>query len=83
METQAMKTYVINVRWDDEAKVWWCSSDDIVGLVTEAATFPELIERVKAIAPELLELNATETDDQPASLLFNSLHIEPFQARVH
>jgi predicted RNase H-like HicB family nuclease len=50
--------FVVTAEWDDEAGVWVATSDDIPGLVTEAATLDALLERVMAVAPELLEDNA-------------------------
>jgi len=44
-------------RWDAEPKVWWAESEDLPGLVTEASTIPELIQRVMDVAPELIEDN--------------------------
>jgi predicted RNase H-like HicB family nuclease len=53
-----MKKLFVNAQWDDEASVWVATSDDIPGLVTEAASLDGLLERVLAVAPELLEENA-------------------------
>lgn len=47
----------IRAEWDGEAQVWVATSDDVPGLVTEAATIEDLIERLRAIIPELMELN--------------------------
>jgi predicted RNase H-like HicB family nuclease len=52
------KTYTVNAAWDDEARVWVATSDDVPGLVTEARTLDVLVERVRAVAPELLDDNA-------------------------
>lgn len=52
------KTYTVSAAWDDEAKVWVATSDDVPGLVTEARTLDALVERVHAVAPELLDDNA-------------------------
>ena len=52
------KTYTVSAAWDDEAKVWVATSDDLPGLVTEARTLDALVERVHAVAPELLDDNA-------------------------
>lgn len=52
------KTYTVTAAWDDEAKVWVATSDDVPGLVTEARTLDALVERVHAVAPELLDDNA-------------------------
>jgi hypothetical protein len=43
--------------WDEEARVWVATSDDVTGLAIEAATMEALIERLKVVIPELLELN--------------------------
>jgi hypothetical protein len=55
---------VVRVRahWDDDAQVWWAESDDVPGLATEAATFEELGENVRSIAPDLLSINKGVTD---------------------
>ncbi len=52
----------VNALWDEEAKVWVASSDDIPGLVTEAASLDKLLERIIAVAPELLADNVSSTD---------------------
>lgn len=76
-----MKSYVVNVRWDTEAGVWWAESSDIPGLVSEAKTFPELIQRVTAVAPELIELN-DDDDGDDGTLVFNSVHVETLRAHL-
>jgi predicted RNase H-like HicB family nuclease len=56
-----MKERELNIRvicrWDADPKVWWAESDDLPGLVTEAPTIPELIQKVMDVAPELIEDN--------------------------
>ena len=47
----------VHAEWDDEALVWVASSDDVPGLVTEAATTEELIVKLKVMIPELMALN--------------------------
>ncbi len=49
--------YSINITWDEESFVWIATSEDIPGLVLESGSADALIERVKAAAPELLEMN--------------------------
>ena len=49
--------YVVNFEWDDEAKVWIATSDDINGLVLEAESLDDLMQRVRTAAPEIIELN--------------------------
>ena len=58
-----MKKLLVTAQWDDEAKVWVATSQDIPGLVTEAPTLDALLERVLAVAPELLEDNAHLVDE--------------------
>lgn len=43
--------------WDDEAGVFVAESDDVPGLVAEAATVELLLEKLKVLIPELLEAN--------------------------
>ena len=47
----------INVQWDEEAGVWFATSEDVPGLVLESGSFDALLERVRAAVPELLDLN--------------------------
>lgn len=62
--------YVITFTWDEEASVWIATSNDIPGLVLESGSFDALLERTRFAIPELLALNAPET--QPFSLTFKS-----------
>jgi len=52
-------TYVVNAFWDDEARVWVAESENVPGLVTEAPTKHELLEKLRTMIPELLEANGT------------------------
>ncbi len=47
----------IQASYDPETKVWWAESDDLPGLVSEAPTLDALIDRVTAVAAELLVAN--------------------------
>ena len=58
------RSFLVTAQWDDEAGVWVATSDDIVGLVTEAVTLDELFQRVIAVAPELLNDNGVSIDGQ-------------------
>ncbi len=46
----------IKARWDGEASVWIATSEDVSGLVVEADTWPAMIEEVRLVLPDLLEL---------------------------
>jgi hypothetical protein len=52
----------INARWDDEAAVWLATSPDVAGLVVEAPTWPEMIEEVRLVLPDLLAVSGTESE---------------------
>jgi len=52
----------INARWDGEASVWIATSGDVPGLVVEADTWPAMIEEVRLVLPELLELSGQRSD---------------------
>lgn len=58
-----MQLLKINAEWDAEANEWVATSEDVEGLAIEAATMDALIERLKIIIPELMELNHTERID--------------------
>jgi hypothetical protein len=58
----AAKVYVVNAAWDEAAQVWVATSEDVPGLVAEAATFEELDREVRALVPELLVLNGVIKD---------------------
>lgn len=52
----------IDARWDGEASVWIATSNDVPGLVVEADTWPAMIEEVRLVLPELLELSGQRSD---------------------
>jgi hypothetical protein len=48
----------IRCAYDPEAKVWYVAETDVPGLATEAASMDALEQRIQAVVPELLQLNA-------------------------
>lgn len=58
-----MQPLKINAEWDEEAQVWVATSGDVDGLAVEASTIDALIERLKIVIPELMELNHKELTD--------------------
>jgi hypothetical protein len=58
------QSIIVRAEWDDEAKVWVATSEDI-GLVTEAATQEELKEKALAMIQELLALEKDVYSDLP------------------
>jgi predicted RNase H-like HicB family nuclease len=47
----------IHALWDDEARVWVATSDDVPGLVAEADTVEALNVKLESLIPELMQLN--------------------------
>ena len=56
------KPLFIRAEWDDEARVWVATSDDVPGLATEAETVEGLIDKLRVMIPELLEANGTSME---------------------
>ena len=51
------KPLFVRAEWDEEARVWVATSDDVPGLATEEDSFERLIEKLKIMIPELLDAN--------------------------
>lgn len=60
------KPYYVHAAWDEEARVWVASSEDVPGLATESETTEALVEKLKALIPELLAINGC-TDTKPVA----------------
>ena len=52
-----MKSLFVRAEWDEDARVWVATSDDVPGLATEAETAEALMDKLKVMIPELLEAN--------------------------
>ncbi|MBR0095118.1 MAG: DUF1902 domain-containing protein [Synergistaceae bacterium] len=52
----------IKLFWDSDAAVWSATSEDLPGLALESGSFDALVERVKYIVPELLEIENIKVD---------------------
>jgi predicted RNase H-like HicB family nuclease len=72
-ENMLSKDIEVEAFWDEEARVWVASSNDVPGLITEADTMEQLMQKLKIIIPELLQanglLNEPGTIDIPIHLL--------------
>ena len=87
-----MEGYNIQLIWDDDAKVWIATSDDIPGLILEDESADRLIQRIILAAPEIIELNSMEmkpdiycrgrfANGGTAGVLFNVATTEVVRAR--
>jgi hypothetical protein len=64
------KVLFVRAEWDDEARVWVATSDDVPGLATEADTMEILCAKLEIMVPELLSANGyPDSDDIPYELL--------------
>ena len=57
------RSITIDARWDAEASVWIATSNDVPGLVVEADTWPTMIQEVRLVLPDLLELSGEGTNN--------------------
>lgn len=57
------KSIVVRATWDDEARVWVATSDDVPGVVAEADTQELLQQKLLVLIPELLEENNVQIED--------------------
>ena len=62
MKTSPHGVYEIRAQWDSEAGVWVAESEDVPGLVAEADSPNGLIQKLRGLIPELLELNGIASD---------------------
>lgn len=61
----------VKAEWDSEAKVWVATSDDVVGLITEAETVELLQKKLLILIPELLEANGSLEQDEKYEIPMN------------
>ena len=47
----------IRLIWDDESDRWYTETDDVPGMALESGSIDALIEKVRLIAPDVLEAN--------------------------
>jgi hypothetical protein len=63
-----------------EAHVWVATSDDVPGLATEEDTMEGLIEKLKTLIPELLDVNGVEQGyEVPFEVLTRRFEIAKFR----
>ncbi|MGH9471101.1 MAG: DUF1902 domain-containing protein [Terriglobia bacterium] len=74
------RTYQIEAHWDSEAGVWVAESADVPGLVAEAGSMNTLVEKVRVLVPELLELNGGLEPGQKVINLHVRAHHEEITA---
>jgi Domain of unknown function (DUF1902) len=73
------KHITVQALYDPEAQVWVATSEDVIGLVAEAPSLPELTDIVAELIPELLALNHHSCSDHPLPFVVHSMH----ETRLH
>jgi predicted RNase H-like HicB family nuclease len=64
------KLYPIQAFWDSEAEVWVATSEEVLGLATEADTLEDLNDKLRTMIPELLILNGLIEEDYQGLIQF-------------
>jgi hypothetical protein len=59
-----MALFVVEAALDKDAGVWYVVDSNVPGLITEAASFDALCDKVLALTPELLTLNGWTDEDE-------------------
>ncbi len=79
------KTVRVEAIWDEEAQVWLATSDDVPGLITEADTSEQLIEKLQVMVPELLQANGLINENDPSDIPLHLLskRTEMIKSRVN
>lgn len=75
-EQAAPPTYRVLAHWDSEAQVWWAESDEVPGLVAEAASHDELVQDLRVLVPQMLALNVPDHAQKPFLLSVISDQVE-------
>ena len=58
------RSVTIEANWDDEAAVWLAASKNVPGLAVEADAWPAMIDEVRLVLPELLELSGFKAEQR-------------------
>jgi hypothetical protein len=74
----------IQAEWDADAGMWVATSEDVRGLATEAPTVEALLDKLRVIVPELLELNGqlSPADGKPTEVPFELVATAQATARL-
>lgn len=81
---EADRKFLIRADWDSEANVWVATSDEVLGLATEAETLPELIQKLERMLPELMVENGQlEANDGLPEVPFRIMSDHVARASAH
>lgn len=57
------KALLVRAKWDEEAQVWVATSENVLGLATEADAVEALCAKLDLMVPELLSANGYPDSD--------------------
>lgn len=60
--------YTIDAFWDTESGVWVATSDEVLGLATEAPTIEQLTQKLHIMIPELIQVNQLLPSDYQGAI---------------
>ena len=78
----ASHTYTVRAEWDEEAATWVAEGKDVPGLITGANTFEALVEKLRAMVPEMPELNGGLSAAEAATARFTVIAQRTEQVRA-
>ncbi len=65
-------SYIVNVAWDEETKVWCAAGINFPGLAADARTIDALFKKVKLMVADLIEAGeelSAEEEEIPVNLM--------------
>jgi hypothetical protein len=63
-EDHIQKVFIIRAEWDHDASIWSATSDDVLGLATEADSIEVLFNKLSSMIPELMFLNKLTDENE-------------------
>ena len=67
--------YIIDAFWDIESGVWVATSDDVLGLATEAPTIEQLTQKLHIMIPELIQANQLLPEGYQGTIAHSPNHL--------
>ena len=67
--------YIIDAFWDIEAGVWVATSNDVLGLATEAPTIEQLTQKLHIMIPELIQANQLLPEGYQGTIAHSPNHL--------
>jgi len=65
---------LIKILWDAESNSWYAETDDVPGMSLGSNSYDALLEKVRLIAPDMLEANRNYLG--PITFTFTTEHTE-------